>query len=128
MRSVGERFIIESIMSLTNYSDRSIILALIDYKLNGLSGDQAAKKHGLHHRNTVYRADAQLKNIERRIFEIIPNLGFTVLYAKAVGDPGDPQVVTMDDQGKWSFIGVEGVHEQSSLVFFVKVGNRTVQL
>ncbi|QLI60484.1 hypothetical protein IBG34_23315 (plasmid) [Aeromonas media] len=115
-------------MSLTSYSDSAIVQALIDYKINGLSGDQAAKKHGLPHRNTVYRANNQYKRLEGRILELIPLLGFTKLLAKERGGSVEPLPVTMDEQGKWRFIGSFGSHDKPNLEFFVKVGDRLVQL
>lgn len=128
MSSVSEQFIIESIMSLTSYRDRQVIQALIDYRLNGLSGDQAAKKHGLPHRNTVYRADAQYQRFERHILKLIPSMGFTKLLAKEVGGSGEPMQVTVDEDGNWLFIGIPGSHGKTDLEFFVEVGGKLVKL
>lgn len=128
MSSVGEQYIIESIMSLTSYSDKPIIQALIDYKLNGMSGLKAAKKHGLPHRNTVYRADAQYRKFESRILDIIPMMGGVILLARERGGAVDPLPVAMDEQGEWSFTGCSKAYEKADLEFFVKVRNRLVQL
>lgn len=128
MDSVSEQFIIESIMSLTSYSDRPTIQALIDYKLNGLSGDQAAKKHGLPHRNTVYRAHAQYKRLEGQLQKLIPLLGFTKLLAREVGGAMKPLPVTMNEQGQWLFIGCPGSHNKADLEFFVRVSDTLVRL
>lgn len=69
-------------MPLTSYSEPATIQALIDYRLNGLSGIKAAELHGLPHRNTVYRASNHYDIIKKKVLDIIPALGFNLLFAK----------------------------------------------
>ncbi|HDX9006527.1 TPA: hypothetical protein RQO57_003592 [Aeromonas dhakensis] len=115
-------------MPLTSYSDPATIQALIDYRLNGLSGVKAASLHGLPHRNTVYRANAHYKIIKDKILDIIPALGFNLLFAKVNGTIGKPKEVRISPDGLWSFPDSDGSYETACLEFFVKLGDRFEQL
>lgn len=128
MSSTGERYLIETLMPLTSYSDPATIQALIDYRLNGLSGIKAAELHGLPHRNTVYRASSHYDIIKKKVLDIIPALGFNLLFAKERGSIEQPKEVHVDLNGLWSFTDDDGSYETACLEFFVKLGDRFEKL
>lgn len=128
MSLTGERYLIETLMPLTSYSDPATIRALIDYRINGLSGIKAADLHGLPHRNTVYRANVHYDRIKKIVLDIIPALGFNLLFAKERGAIDQPKEVRVSPNGLWSFTEGDGSYETACLDFFVKLGDRFEQL
>lgn len=128
MSLTGERYLIETLMPLTSYSDPATIQALIDYRVNGLSGMKAAELHGLPHRNTVYRASSHYNIIKRKVLDIIPALGFNLLFAKERGAIVQPKAIRVSPNGLWSFTEGDGSYETACLDFFIKLGDRFEQL
>lgn len=82
-----KRFLIHFILAKSKYNDPSVIQAVEDFKLNGLSGLDAAFKNGIKHRNTVYRAASHYDKIVSMVEEVAPVMGFNWLYALNCNDP-----------------------------------------
>lgn len=117
-----EEILIRAVMSsnLSSYKAPEIINALVDYRVNGCSGVEAARVNGLHHRNTVYRAEKHYEGIIETINDIIIAMGKADLYAKTCR-MNEPALTKIERD--W-FLSIAGAQHASvdTICLYAKLG------
>ena len=126
--TAAKRFLIEFILGESKYNNAEIIGAVIDFKVGGLSGIDAATRNGVKHRNTVYRATKHYDKIVGLVEGSALAMGLNWLYANRKGKADDCFKVVPIDESSWLSLSDGLEFDRSEINLFVKVQDRFIPL
>lgn len=124
-----KQFLIRLALEGSIYDNPDLVKAVMDFKLKNLSGSDAAKRNGIKHRNTVYRAAAHVDKIGLMVETIAPLMGFSWLYAQdRASDNKDYFKVVPVNPTQWRALCCGEIKERNQINLFVKINDSFIPL